>query len=158
MSDVLPDDPVSLIWINHNICILIFNENARKINILLKQNQCMPEICYAGWGPIDQFGEIPLLFLILGRQMLRIPPPPLIRDIVMTSKNIPLFLEIQNPHGYHSMLHLKTQSCGCMCVNIRWQSDTSLPGLLAHALPVLNHDQTNHYTKLMVHWCIATVA
>ena len=33
-----------------------------------------------------------------------------------------------------------------------------LPGLLDHALPVLNHDQTDHNTKPMEHWCIATVS
>ena len=33
-----------------------------------------------------------------------------------------------------------------------------LPGLPDHALPVLNHDQTDHNTKPMEHWCIATVA
>ena len=33
-----------------------------------------------------------------------------------------------------------------------------LPGELVHALPDLNHNQTNHNTKLMEHWCIATVA
>ena len=33
-----------------------------------------------------------------------------------------------------------------------------LPGLPVHALPVLNHDWTNHNTNPMEHWCIATVA
>ena len=33
-----------------------------------------------------------------------------------------------------------------------------LPGLLVHALPVLNHDRTDHNTKLMEYRCIATVA
>ena len=32
-----------------------------------------------------------------------------------------------------------------------------LPGLPAHALPALNHDRTDHNTKPMGHWCIATV-
>ena len=36
VSAVLPDDPVSLIGINYNTCILILNENATKINIPLK--------------------------------------------------------------------------------------------------------------------------
>ena len=29
-----------------------------------------------------------------------------------------------------------------------------LPGLPVHALPVLNHDWTDHNTKPMEHWCI----
>ena len=33
-----------------------------------------------------------------------------------------------------------------------------LTGLPVHALPVLNHDRTDHNTKPMEHWCIATVA
>ena len=33
-----------------------------------------------------------------------------------------------------------------------------LAGLPVHALPILNHDQTDHNTKPMEHWCIATVA
>ena len=33
-----------------------------------------------------------------------------------------------------------------------------LPGLLVHALPVLNHNQIDHSTKQMECWCIATVA
>ena len=32
-----------------------------------------------------------------------------------------------------------------------------LPGLPDHALPILNHDRTDHNTKPMEHWCIATV-
>ena len=31
-----------------------------------------------------------------------------------------------------------------------------LPGLLVQVLPVLNHDRTDHNTKPMEHWCIAT--
>ena len=33
-----------------------------------------------------------------------------------------------------------------------------LPGLPVHALPLLNHDRTDHNTKLMKHLCIATVS
>ena len=33
-----------------------------------------------------------------------------------------------------------------------------LPGLTIHALPVLNHNPTDHNTKPMEYWCIATVA
>ena len=33
-----------------------------------------------------------------------------------------------------------------------------LLGLPDHALPVLNHDRTDHITKSMEHWCMATVA
>ena len=37
-------------------------------------------------------------------------------------------------------------------------SSPPLTGLPNHALPVLNHNQTDHNTKLMDPWCIATVA
>ena len=33
-----------------------------------------------------------------------------------------------------------------------------LPGLPVHTLPILNHNRTDHNTKPMEHWCIATVA
>ena len=31
-----------------------------------------------------------------------------------------------------------------------------LPGQTVHALPVLNHDRTDHHTKPVEYWCIAT--
>ena len=43
VSTALSDETVSLIGINYNTCTLILNENATKINIPLKPNQCMPE-------------------------------------------------------------------------------------------------------------------
>ena len=33
-----------------------------------------------------------------------------------------------------------------------------VPGLPVHALPVLNHDWTDHNRKPMEHWCIGTLA
>ena len=55
------------------------------------------------------------------------------------------------------------RSAGCACRDALFvgkviRQNPPLPGLPVHALPVLNHDRTDHNTKLMEHWYIATVA
>ena len=43
--------------------------------------------------------------------------------------------------------------------SIRWQNDrSSVTGKPIHALSVLNHNRTDHHTKLMDYWCVAIVA
>ena len=68
------------------------------------------------------------------------------------------------PYRHTSRFHiegtLKNFKIG-LCLHIfatKWCQNPPLPGLLVHALPVLNHDWTDHNTAPMEHWCIATVA
>ena len=66
---------------------------------------------------------------------------------------LPCFSTLFRSFGDRLHLSLKDQfSIEVLCHN---------PPLLClpdHTLPVLNHDQTDHNTKPMEHWCIVTVA
>ena len=115
MSAVLLDDPVSLIGINYNVCILILNENGTKVNIplkrcvqivvhdvpyTLKHAQHNQTVEYMGWIG-NQFGEIQFFFKFRGDGCSEYHDFAVLDD---SKKYTPFPRNLEHTHGYHFML------------------------------------------------------